>query len=243
MNGDVDKAIDLARKNLRLRPDMAGVSLELAYLERARGNLSAAIVAAQKSVELRPLENEGLSLLAAYLTEAGRAKEAVALIEPHRRTRRADFDLLTALGLAHAALGQAEASREAFEEARRMEPQNPLGEVNLGTLSLMTGDRAGARRAMTQALAMDPGVAKAHNILGVMEAQEGRPEEAIAHWRLAAELNPQDYQTLFNLGKTLDKLGRSGEADVFYRQYLEAAPLALEVQDIERVKLRLKAGK
>ncbi len=243
MNGDVDKAIDLARKNLRLRPDMAGVNLELAYLERARGNLSAAIVAAQKAVELRPLENEGISLLAAYLTEAGRAKEAVALLEPHRRTNRADFDLLTALGLAHAALGQAEPARSAFEQARQVEPQNSLGPVNLGTLSLMTGDRAGARRAMTEALAMDPGTAKAHNILGVMEAQEGRPEEAIAHWRLAAQFNPQDYQTLFNLGKTLDKLGRPAEAEVFYRQYLETAPLALESKDIERVKARLTAGK
>jgi Flp pilus assembly protein TadD len=222
---------------------MAGMSLELAYLERARGNLSAAIVAAQKAVSLKPLENEGLSLLAAYLTEAGRAREAVALLEPHRKANRADFDVLTALGLAHAALGQTEAARAAFEQARAIEPQNAMGEVNLGTLSLMTGDRAAARRAMTEALAIDPGVAKAHNILGVMEAQEGRPEEAIAHWRLAAEINPRDYQTLFNLGKTLDKLGRPAEAEVFYRQYLQAAPLALEVRDIERVKARLAASR
>lgn len=242
MNGDVAKAIDLARKNLRLRPDMAGMNLELAYLERARGNLTAAIVAAQKAVSLKPLESEGLSLLAAYLTEAGRASEAVALLEPHRMANRADFDVLTALGLAHAALRQAPEARAVFEEARRSEPQNALGVVNLGTLSLMTGDRAGARRAMTDALAIDPGVAKAHNILGVMEAQEGRPEEAIAQWRLAAELNPRDYQTLFNLGKTLDKLGRPAEAEVFYRQYLSAAPLAIEVQDIERVKKRIGAS-
>lgn len=239
MNGDVDKAVDLARKNLRLRPDMAGVNLSLAYLERARGNLTAAIEAAQKSVQLKPLENEGLSLLAAYLTEAGRAKEAVALLEPHRQEKRADFDLLTALGLAHAALGQAQPARTAFEQARQLEPQNPFGLVNLGTLALMTGDRPGARQAMMDALAMDPGVAKAHNLLGVMEAQEGRPEEAISHWRLGAELNPQDYQTLFNLGSTLDKLGRRAEAEIFFRQYLQAAPLALEKRDIERVKARL----
>lgn len=241
MNGKVDEAIALARENLRLRPDMAGASLQLAYLERARGDLSAAIAAAKKAIELKPLDAEALSLLAAYLTEAGRAREAVALLAPYLKATQPDFDTLTALGLAHAALGEAPAARAAFEQARRADPANAMGEANLGTLFLMMGDRPAARRALQQALAMDPAVAKAHNVLGVMEVQEGRPEEAIVHWRRAAELNPQDYQTLFNLARTLDRLGRTGEAEVFYRRYLQAAPRALESRDIQRVKARLEA--
>ena len=103
----------------------------------------------------------------------------------------------------------------------------------------MTGDRAEARAALTEALSLDPGTAKAHNTLGVMSAQEGRLEEAIAHWRTASDLNPKDYQTLFNLGSTLDRLGRTAEAEPFFRRYLEVAPAALESRDIERVRRRL----
>ncbi len=239
LKGDLSRAISLAQENLRLRPDMAGVSLQLAYMERARGDLKAAIAAAQRAVALKPLDAESVSLLAAYLTEAGRARESVALLEPYVKVPQPDFDLLTAMGFAQAALGQGGEARAAFEKARMADPQNAMGPVNLGTLLLMSGNRSGARQAMMEALAMDPGVAKAHNVLGVIEAEEGRPEEAIVHWRRAAELNPQDYQTLFNLGTTLDRLGRSGEAEAFYRQYLKTAPIALEGRDIERVRRRL----
>ena len=241
MKGRIDEAIALARENLRQRPGMAGVSLQLAFLLRARGNMAEAIVSARRAVELKPLDPEGLSLLAAYLTEAGRAQEAVDLLEPYAKAAALDYDVVTALGLARAAVGKTALAREAFEIAKQLDPGNPMSFVNLGTLALMTGDRINARGALTSALSMDPSIAKAHNTLGVMAAQEGRFDEAIAHWRKAAELNPRDYQTLFNLGKTLDKLGRAAEAEVFYRQYLEAAPLALEIRDIERVRARLGA--
>ena len=243
MKGEIDEAIALAQENLRQRPGMAGVNLQLAYLQRAKGNLGEAIAAARRAVELKPLDPEGLSLLGAYLTEAGRAREAVALLESYAKAAVLEYDVVTALGLARAAVGNTAGAREAFEIARRLDPKNPMSLVNLGTLALMTGDRVSARDALRSALSLDPGNAKAHNTLGVMAAQEGRLDEAIASWRKAAELNPHDYQTLFNLGSTLDKQGRREEAEAFYRQYLKAAPLALEVRDIERVKARLRAGK
>lgn len=242
MEGRIDEAIGLARENLRQRPSMAGASLQLAYLERARGNLAAAIAAARRAVELKPLDAEALALLGAYLTEAGQAREAVALLDPYVKGAALDYDVVTALGLARAALGQTAAAREAFEMARRADPGNAMGFVNIGTLALMTGDRAGARTALSQALDLDPRTAKAHNTLGVMAAQEGRLDEAIAHWRTATDLNPRDYQTLFNLASVLDRLGRPAEAEPYFRRYLEVAPPAIEARDIERVRRRLGLG-
>ncbi len=239
MNGNVEEAIGLAKENLRQRPNMAGANLQLAYLERARGDLNAAIVAAQRAVFLKPLDAEALALLGAYLTEAGRPKEAVALLDPYVKAAALEYDVVTALGLARAALGQTAEARKTFEMARRLDPSNAMGFVNLGTLALMTGDRGSARAALQDALALDPNNAKAHNTLGVMAAQEGRLEEAIGYWRTASNLNPRDYQTLFNLGSTLDRLGRSGEAEAYFRQYLNVAPAALEARDIERVRRRL----
>jgi len=240
MNGEIDEAIALAKENLRQRPGMSGVNLQLAYLQRAKGNLGEAIAAARRAVELKPLDPEALSLLGAYLTEAGRPREAVALLDPYVKAAAVDFDVVTILGLARAATGDVNGARESFEIARQLDPQNGMAYVNLGTLALMTGDRAAARERLATALSLDPANAKAHNTLGVMAAQEGRLDEAIADWRKAAELNPNDYQTLFNLATTLDKLGRRAEAEPFYRQYLKAAPLALESRDIERVKARLR---
>jgi len=97
-------------------------------------------------------------------------------------------------------------------------------------------DRTRARQALEAALDIDPGVARAHNMLGVLAAQEGRPEEAIERWRRGVALDPGDYQTLFNLGVTLRKQGRESEARPFLEAYLRVAPRALEARDIARVR-------
>lgn len=239
MNGQLDEAIALAKENLRKRPGMAGANLQLAYLQRAKGDLPSAIDSARRAVDLKPLDAEAVSLLGAYLTEAGRAREAVSFIEPYVKGAAPDYDVMTALGLARAALGQVPQAREAFEAAKALDASNGMAWVNLATLSLMTGERNQAKAQFVEALRLDSGLAKAHNGLGVMAAQEGRPEEAITHWRAATDFNPRDYQTLFNLASTLDRLGRRAEAEDYYRRYLAVAPPALEIRDIERVRSRL----
>jgi Tfp pilus assembly protein PilF len=116
--------------------------------------------------------------------------------------------------------------------------------VNAGTVHLMAGDRGRARQALEAALALDDGVARAHNGLGVIAAAEGRWSEAIERWRRAAALDPRDYQTLFNLGSTLLKEGRREEARPYLEAYLRTAPVALEGRDRERVRawLRERSG-
>jgi tetratricopeptide (TPR) repeat protein len=65
-------------------------------------------------------------------------------------------------------------------------------------------------------------------------------EEAIERWKVAARLDPKDYQTLFNLGSVLRERGRAAEARPYLESYLHAAPVALERADIARVRAWLK---
>ena len=232
----LDEAIDLVKKNLSERPDMAGANLQLAYLERSRGNLAAAVEAARRAVALKPLDAEAVALLGAYLTEMGRAPEALRVLEPYVRVGAVNFDVLTALGLARSALGQVQGARESFLAAREVDPSNGLASANLGVLELMAGNRETARTALEHALELDPKIAKAENTLGVMAAREGRPAEAIERWKRAVAINEADYQTLFNLATTLEAAGRPAEARVYFESYVRMAPLALEGRDIARVK-------
>jgi tetratricopeptide (TPR) repeat protein len=240
--GDYAGAAAACEEEIGRRPDMPLAYLQLAYVEHARGRLDAAIAASRRAVELRPLDAESASLYAVYLTEAGRARETVTFLEPYAKAGQPDVEVLTALGMAQARIGRTEDALATFARAREVDPTNPMILVNAGTVYLMRGDRARARQAFEAALDIDDGVARAHNSLGVIAAQEGRMDEAIARWQRAVALNPRDYQGLFNLGMTLRKQGRDREAREYLEAYLRAAPPALERQDMARVRAWLEAG-
>jgi Tfp pilus assembly protein PilF len=193
-------------------------------------------------VDLQPLDSEAISIYGAYLTEGGRYREAVAFLGPYARNTSADIDVLTALGMAQARLGQRDEALATFARARELDPSNAMVLVNAGTVYLMAGDRVRARQAFEAALDIDQEVARAHNSLGVIAAEEGHVDEAVERWKRAVALDPQDYQTLFNLGTTLRKLHREAEARPYLEAYLKAAPVALEGRDVARVRSWLGGG-
>jgi arylsulfatase A-like enzyme/Tfp pilus assembly protein PilF len=240
--GDYDGAIAICEENIRRRPTMFLSYLQLAYLQRMRGRLDLAIQAARQAVDLQPLDSEAISLYGAYLTEAGRSGEAVAFLGPYANNTKADIDVLTALGMAQARQGQRDEALSTFARARDLDPSNAMVLVNVGTVYLMAGDRVRARQAFEAALDIDQDVARAHNSLGVLAAEEGHVDEAVERWKRAAALDPQDYQSLFNLGATLRNLHREPEARPYLEAYLKAAPVALEGRDMARVRTWLSGG-
>jgi Flp pilus assembly protein TadD len=194
------------------------------------------VEAAGKAVSLRPRDEESAALLAVYLTQAGRPREAVDLLEPYAKASRPDLDLLTARGMGLSALGRREEALATFARARQADPSNPMVLVNIGTVHLLAGEMARARESFEEALRIDAGLARAHNSLGVIAAREGRLDEAIDRWKQAARLDPGDYQTLFNLGSVLRRRGRETEARPYLESYLRAAPAALEGADVAKVR-------
>jgi arylsulfatase A-like enzyme/Flp pilus assembly protein TadD len=238
--GRIEAAIALGHAVIARRPDMDLAHMQLAYLERARGDLPAAIRSAQRVVELRPGDAESAALLAAYLTEAGRAREAAEFLRPWLERESDDLDVLNALAMALATSGRPREALDVLARARRAHPTNTQVLVNVGTVHLVSGDLVRARQAFEAALDIDPEVARAHNSLGVIAAREGRMPEAVERWRRAVALNPEDYQTLFNLGSELWQSGRRDEARPYLEAYLRAAPLATEARDIARVRKLLE---
>jgi choline-sulfatase len=234
--GDIEGALRLVHENLAQRPDMQLSYLHLAYLERARGDLAAAVAAARRAFELRPLDAETVGLYGVYLTESGHPREAAEVLEPYMTAVKPDVDVITARGMALAALGRRAEALATFDRALQADPTNAQVLLNIGTVHLMGGDARQAGQAFVAALELDPTLAKAHNSLGVIAAQGGRLDEAVGHWRQAVALNPSDWQTLFNLGSTLRAQGRTAEARPYLESYLKAAPRALEARDIARVR-------
>ena len=141
-----------------------------------------------------------------------------------------------ARGVALAAMGRQRDAYAAFDAARRLDPSNPMPLVNVATLHLAAREYDEARKVLATALELNPRLARIHNELGVIAAETGHVDEAVAHWKRAVELEPREFDTLFNLGSVLVKAGRASEARPYLERFLREAPPAVYGRDFAKVR-------
>ena len=77
---------------------------------------------------------------------------------------------------------------------------------------------------------LDPGAEQVQSMLGATLLLQGDYAAAVEALELAIRLNPDLYQNHFNLGMTLEKLGRPDEAIKHYQDCLERAPDAVQAR-------------
>jgi len=108
---------------------------------------------------------------------------------------------LARLGLAAAyqRAGQVAEARAWLEPALKRHPDWPEGHVTLANLHLDLGDLDAAWVAFGRALEIAPGLASAHNGMGVALARAGDPQTAIVHFEHALRLDPGFVQARRNL--------------------------------------------
>ena len=80
------------------------------------------------------------------------------------------------------------------------------------------------RRLWEDVLVHRPANARAHNNLGLLLYREGRLDEAIAHYREAARLDPTEAHTQYNLGLALMKAGHPREAIAHLEESVRILP-------------------
>ena len=89
-------------------------------------------------------------------------------------------DVHLGLALCYVSTGRPREAAQALEEARRLEPGNPVVEANLGALALESGDAGKAAGYLRAALQIDPDLHQARFNLARALAREGRRAEALA---------------------------------------------------------------
>jgi tetratricopeptide (TPR) repeat protein len=67
----------------------------------------------------------------------------------------------------------------------------------------------------------------------------GRKAEAVDAWKRALQLEPGEFDALYNLTITLFELGRIDEARAHGERYVAEAPPAFFARDIDRVRALL----
>ncbi|MEP6802440.1 MAG: sulfatase-like hydrolase/transferase [Acidobacteriota bacterium] len=228
------EAMALAERLVRERPDMPSGYEYLSFLQGQAGDDPRA-VATLREAERRGLLDERLkSRLGLTLSELGRGKEALAVLEPLSGSENPD--VANALGIVRAGAGQTRAAIQAFELALRIDPRNAVAWQNIGITLLHSRDLQGALRAFERAFALNERLPRAWNGRAVALEELGRHVEAIEAWKRAVALDAGQFDALFNLGVVSAEQGDAGTARVALRSFLERLPPSRASGDAARAR-------
>jgi arylsulfatase A-like enzyme/tetratricopeptide (TPR) repeat protein len=231
--GQVDAAIEVMKKVIAARPDTTDAYLSLAYAYWNRGQTREAIETLESGLRAGAPDRDIRIRLGIYLSEThtdpGRAVTLLTGLPV------SDVEALNALGIAYIDSRRYADAVAAFKRVLALDATNGLAFQNLAASTLKQALESGkpspaafatAEDYARKAIDADPTLAGAYTTLGVIMSNTGRKPDAILAWARAVELDPGDFNALYNLWLELARAGRRDEASRYAQQFLATAPPA-----------------
>jgi len=117
-----------------------------------------------------------------------------------------------------------------YLDALKKSPRKERVRYNLGNALAREGKYREALVHFTAARDLLPGRSENHNQIANIYFIFGRTNEAIDEWRSAIELDPKNFEALFNLAQALELAGKKDDAVIYYRRFLEGADATYALQ-------------
>ncbi len=178
-----------------------------------------------------------LERLSLALLNAGEPARATDILEALVAVDAPWADDVNRLGAAYGALGRSDDARAQFQRALEAGPTAEIWK-NLGVIEVQAGNLDAAVRAFREATRADAAYAPAWRLLGAAL----RPADAggaIAAWRRAVDLTPDDVDALLDLTALLLETGSPHEARPYLERYLEAPSTSTDSARLAEIRQRL----
>lgn len=189
--GDVslEKAREFARQAVTKAPDFGFAWARLAELEMSFGRNSAAINAAEKSLELSPRNAQALALKGFLLAAQNRPREAIEWFDKAIAVDPGLGNAWLGRGLARIRTGQSKLGQEDLLIAAALEPQRSLLRSYLGKAYGDRNDPKAAEHEFNLAREIDPKDPTPLLYSALLKAEQNRVNEAIDDLERSKELN------------------------------------------------------
>jgi choline-sulfatase len=164
-----------------------------------------------------------LYLSTAY-EQMGQYRRAIQVLQ-HALDVKVETDkIYSRLGIDYLHLNQLDKAIEAMTQASRINPADVNNLLNLGMAYLRLGRVDDAEKAFRAATVQDEHYAPAHNGLGLVAVQREDTETARREFEKALEVNPNELNSLLDLGILYQKTGNKEQALHYLQLFLSKAP-------------------
>ena len=188
--GNHQRAIDLFRKAVEIKPDLAPFHAGLAMAYRASGELDNAVDAYRKSLQLDPTQAVTYHNFGNALLDRGDVDQSVEAFREAIALRPNYASAYARLGVALLEQGDSTAAMTALEHATNYAPKDSDGHNNLGNAYRSQSRPGDAIAAYRRALELDPNRPDTYFNLGVALEDLGRLADSYQCHQNTIKLDP-----------------------------------------------------
>ncbi len=214
-----DEALKIAREVVDENPKMRLGYMHLVTILQARGDLAAALAACERPPTTGRAARAWIGAARLLLSEMGRPVGSRGGAAPVPRER--DPETLNALGIALADVGPGGGGAPGFRAGDRDRSVQLAGLPEHGHRAPEARPPDEARKNLEQAIrprqASHPRVERPRRGVDA----PGEPRKAIAAWQTCLEINPEQYDALYNIGRVAGQLGDWKTARAALERFVE----------------------
>ena len=224
--GRLSQAIEANRKLVSITPQDAGAHNNMGNALLADGRPDEAKLSFQKAITLQPSYSEAYSNLGNTFQELGILEEAE---NNHKQAISLKPDFVSAhfnLGVVLQLLNRLEEAEGCYRKALELAPDYAKAHNNLGNVLQAQGKLNEAEASFEKAIALKPEYAEAYSNRGntLLELAIEILGRAEKNYRQAVGFAPDFAEAHSNLSLTLEKLGKTEEADQVYQRAISLSP-------------------
>ena len=239
--GGEDEGVVLLKELIRTEPDLEEAHRILRDYWIGKGRFDIAVSSFRADLEREPENPLSWIDLGITYRSWNRPQEAMAALRRALRLQPKNVQALTLMGEILEDGGAFAEAQQYFSEAFEASPQTTSLLVQMAQMEIRQRRLVQAERLLFEALTEDQHISGAHYLLALIAEQRGNIGRAEADYRRELQVNPSDFQSLFNLSLLLGRRKAYGEQIELLESIPAIAPQLHEVH-FYRAKAYLDSG-
>lgn len=217
--GDLNKAGDGFAQVTKLAPTFAEAHFNLGLVREEQGRLDEAIASFEKALKLKPRLHGAHLFLAVAQYKLNHYDQALPAVRKETEAYPKDASAWMWLGIIELAKEQPGEAAAALDKAAQLAPDNTDILYHRGQAHLLV-----SRSSFERMFKEDPKSWRVHEVLGQIDADAERYNEAITEYLEAIKLAPTQPGLHEELGAVYRRAVKSDEADAAFQTELEINP-------------------